>query len=157
MKTDQTTENLHRIIRKIKPEPFKRITNELGLIFIDEITGEYLDSNDLINEQKKNFMSNENNNNQQQPVYPEGILFFEPSEAAKKYTDGDIVINPRTLVEWIKANPSFLTDNEKYGKQLKLKLSNSKNGKRYLQVNTWKPAPAQPEQQPEAQKEGLPF
>ena len=67
-------------------------------------------------------------------IYPKGISFFPPKENAPSWVKGSLIITPRQLVEWLKENESVLVENEKYGKQLRLQVTD-----KGVQVDTWKP------------------
>ena len=118
----------------------------------DEKTGEYHNSTDLdllFNDlEKKIIMSGAKK-------FVEGIIVFKKSEKAPDFVKAEIVINPRTLVDWIKANPEELTDNERFGKQLKLTLKEAKEGGLYLDLNNYKKPEVkeEPKAEPEAKKQ----
>lgn len=67
-------------------------------------------------------------------IYPKGISFFEPRAGAPSWVKGSVIIAPNELFTWLKANPNVLTEHEKYGKQLKLTVT-----EKGMQVDTWKP------------------
>lgn len=67
-------------------------------------------------------------------IYPKGISFFAPRDKAPEWVKGSIIITPNELFKWLKENESLLTNNEKYGKQITLQLTD--NG---LRVDTYKP------------------
>lgn len=67
-------------------------------------------------------------------VFPKGISFFEPRAGAPTWVKGSVIISMRDLVDWVKANPDVLTEHEKYGKQLKLTVT-----EKGMHVDTWKP------------------
>ena len=67
-------------------------------------------------------------------IYPKGISYFAPKENAPTWVKGSLIITPRQLVEWLKENESVLVENEKYGKQLRLQVTD-----KGVQVDTWKP------------------
>ena len=73
-------------------------------------------------------------------IYPKGISFFPPKENAPSWVKGSLIITPRQLVEWLKENESVLADSEKYGKQLRLQVTD-----KGVQVDTWKPTESKPE------------
>ena len=77
----------------------------------------------------------------QDKIYPKGISFFQPRENAPTWVKGSIIITPNELFKWLKENESLLTENEKYGKQIKFQVT-----EKGLQVDTW-----QPTQKPKAQ------
>ena len=66
-------------------------------------------------------------------IFPKGISFFPPKENAPTWVKGSLIITPRQLVEWLKENESVLVENEKYGKQLRLQVTD-----KGVQVDTWK-------------------
>lgn len=65
-------------------------------------------------------------------IYPKGITFFPKKENAPTWVVGTIIITPAQLEQWVRENASILTDSEKYGKQLKLQVTD-----KGLQVDTW--------------------
>lgn len=67
-------------------------------------------------------------------VYPKGVSFFPKKPNAPSWVIGSLIITPRQFIDWIKENPDFLTDSDKYGKQLKLTLT-----EKGVQVDTYKP------------------
>jgi hypothetical protein len=67
-------------------------------------------------------------------IYPKGISFFAPRENAPQWVKGSILINPNELVKWMEGNKQLLVENEKYGKQYKLQVTD-----KGMQVDTWKP------------------
>ena len=88
----------------------------------------------------------------EQKIYPKGISYFQPRENAPTWVKGSIIITPNELFKWLKENESLLTENEKYGKQIKFQVTD-----KGLQVDTW-----QPTQKPKAHpsnddNEPLPF
>jgi len=89
-----------------------------------------------------------------QKVYPKGIKIFAPRTGAPTFVKGSMVVNPNDLVAWLKQNQNYLTDSEKYGKQLTLDLLEGKDGL-YVTVNTFKPTPKSAA--PPAPVDDLPF
>ncbi len=87
-------------------------------------------------------------------ILPEGIRFFPKNDKAPDFVLGTMIITPNDLYEWLKANPHLLTEYKKK-KQIKLQLLNSKGGKIYAAVDTWKPGEAAATAQGDPQ--GLPF
>ena len=86
-------------------------------------------------------------------IYPKGISFFPPKENAPSWVKGSLIITPRQLVEWLKENESVLVENEKYGKQLRLQVTD-----KGVQVDTWKPnVEPKPRNEPNDESQGLPF
>lgn len=82
-------------------------------------------------------------------ILPEGIRFFPKHQNAPDFVVGTMIITPNDLVAWLKANPNLLTDYEGK-KQIKLQLLNSKQGKLYAAVDTFKPEPKNPNTTPAA-------
>lgn len=76
-------------------------------------------------------------------IFPQGITFFAPREKAPTWVKGSVIINMRELVDWVTANPSVLVEHEKYGKQLKLTVTD-----KGMQVDTWKPTTGHKDFQP---------
>ena len=69
--------------------------------------------------------------------FPEGVRFFTPHSKAPDFVIGSLVITPNDLVAWLKKEPELLTEYEGK-KQIKLQVLKSKEGKPYLQVDTFK-------------------
>lgn len=70
-------------------------------------------------------------------IYPEGLRFFNKKDSQPDFVIGSLIITPRQLTDWIKANPSLLTEyNEQ--KQLKLQILKGDKGM-YSVVDTYKP------------------
>lgn len=76
-------------------------------------------------------------------IFPQGITFFAPREKAPTWVKGSVIINMRELVDWVTSNPSVLVEHEKYGKQLKLTVTD-----KGMQVDTWKPTTGHKDFQP---------
>lgn len=74
-------------------------------------------------------------------ILPEGLRFFPKHQNQPDFVLGTMIITPNDLVSWLKENPQLLTDYNG-AKQIKLQLLNSKAGKLYAAVDTWKPAEA---------------
>lgn len=71
----------------------------------------------------------------QEAVFSEGLFFDRPRDGAPSYVKGRLSISARKFFTWMKANPQYLSDKG----WLNLDLKTSKEGKLYLQVNTYKP------------------
>ncbi len=71
-------------------------------------------------------------------VLPEGIRMFPKHQNAPEFVKGAMVITLNKLVEFCKSRPDLLTEYNGE-KQLKLQLLESKDGKPYLSVDTFKP------------------
>lgn len=88
-------------------------------------------------------------------ILPEGIRFFPKHEKAPDFVLGTMIITPNDLYEWLKSKPELLSEyNGK--KQIRLQLLNSKQGKIYAAVDTWKPEPKAPTEKAEDRSD-LPF
>jgi hypothetical protein len=70
-------------------------------------------------------------------IYPKGVAFFKPRDGAPEWVKGSIIISVKDFFDWANENADLLVANEKYGKQLKLTLTD-----KGVQVDTWKPAGA---------------
>jgi hypothetical protein len=85
---------------------------------------------------------------------PEGIRVFSKHQNAPDFVKGTIVISLNEFVAFCKAHPELLTEYEGK-KQLKLQLLESKAGKLYAAVDTYKPGqPTAPKQE---EPDSLPF
>lgn len=74
-------------------------------------------------------------------IYPKGIIGFAKNEKAPSFVIGTIVITPNDLVSWLKeqdGGAKYLTDS-KYGKQLKLQITEGRDGKLGIAVDTYVP------------------
>lgn len=84
-------------------------------------------------------------------IYPKGISYFAPKENAPTWVKGSLIITPRPLIEWLKENESVLVESEKYGKQLRLQVTD-----KGVQVDTWKPTESKKPSE-EKYSQNLPF
>lgn len=75
----------------------------------------------------------------QEKIYPKGIMCFDKHGSAPDFVIGTVIITPRELVDWIKENPTLLTE-YKESKQLKLQMLKGSKGP-YLVVDTYKAQP----------------
>lgn len=129
----------------------KKAVTVFQLELVDESTGEYLDSKDLINHlekedskinnMKKNNQSAEKNQyeTQSETQFIEGIIAFRPKEGAPEFILSDIVINPKELNAFLREHPEAINESEKYGEQVRLTLKTAKNGGgHYLQLSNYK-------------------
>jgi hypothetical protein len=69
----------------------------------------------------------------QEKVFPKGIMVKNPSDKAPEWVKGSISINKVELIPWLNSQPDQWIN-------LKINVS-SKDGKMYLEVDTWKPTP----------------
>ena len=87
-------------------------------------------------------------------ILPEGIRFFPKGQKAPDFVIGTMVVTVDELLEFANSRPDLLTDyNGK--RQLKLQLLNSKQGKLYASVDTFKPT-SQTQQPVAAEVDDLP-
>ncbi len=70
-------------------------------------------------------------------ILPEGIRFFPKHQNAPDFVLGTMVITMNDLFEFCKKNPELITEYNG-AKQIKLQLLNSKQGKLYAAVDTYK-------------------
>lgn len=86
--------------------------------------------------------------------YADGVRFFERKDNQPDFVLGALVITPEDLMQWIKSNPD-LTSNYKGKDQVKFQVKRSKDGKVYIELDTYKPGQAKAVNQQES--EDLPF
>jgi hypothetical protein len=72
-------------------------------------------------------------------IFPKGVMAFNKHEKAPDFVIGTIIITPNDLVAWLKGEGADNLMDSKYGKQLKLQLTKSKDGKLSIAVDNWKP------------------
>jgi len=65
--------------------------------------------------------------------FVEGMRYFPPREKAPDFVKGTISVEPAKLMEYLETQE---TDDKGY---VKFQIKLSKNGKYYLEVDTWKP------------------
>lgn len=70
-------------------------------------------------------------------ILPEGIRFFNKHEKAPDFVKGVIVITPNDLFTFCKENPQLMTEYDGK-KQIRIQLLESKAGKLYGAVDTYK-------------------
>ncbi len=88
-------------------------------------------------------------------ILPEGIRFFPKHANAPDFVLGTMVITPNDLYAWLKANEQLLSEYQGK-KQIKLQLLNSKQGKLYAAVDTYKAEPKASNPEPDLGSD-LPF
>ena len=86
--------------------------------------------------------------------YADGVRFFERKDNQPDFVLGALVITPEDLMQWTKSNPD-LTSNYKGKDQVKFQVKRSKEGKVYIELDTYKPGQAKAVNQQES--EDLPF
>ena len=88
-------------------------------------------------------------------TYPKGIVAFPKNDKAPDFVKGSIIITPDELVKWLRGDGKEHLTDSKYGKQIKLQLTEYQ-GKLSLSVDNWKPtgqASGQPTAQPKKDAE----
>ena len=83
-------------------------------------------------------------------VFVEGIRAFKPHENAPDFVKASLVITPDLLSAWAGNNGQHMTDYNGHG-QVRLQLKESREGKYYTSVDTYKP------KQSTDPSEGVPF
>lgn len=86
----------------------------------------------------------------------QGIRVFNPHANAPAFVKASIVITLNDLVKFGKDNPELLTEYNG-AKQLKLQMLESRDGKLYVAVDTYKPGATTQSQQVPDPTEQLPF
>ena len=71
-------------------------------------------------------------------VFIDGVNVFTPNEKAPDFVKASLVINPTKLIAWLKENDQHLTEG-KEGLELRTQIKESKQGKLYASVDTFKP------------------
>ena len=66
----------------------------------------------------------------QEPIFPKGLIFKKPREGAPEFIKGALSIKRLELIDWL---------NTFQDEWLNLDLKESKQGKYYSQLNTFKP------------------
>ena len=74
----------------------------------------------------------------EEKIFPKGIFYNTPHENAPDFIKANITITIRDLNEFVNGHPKLLSEYQGK-KQLKLDLKESKGGKLYLDINTYKP------------------
>ena len=64
------------------------------------------------------------------PIFPVGIRVFEPHENAPDFVKGTLSIETNKFCAWLGQQPE---------PTVRLDIKKARNGKWYLQLNTWKP------------------
>lgn len=71
-------------------------------------------------------------------IFVEGLNVFTPNENAPDFVKASMVINKEKFITWLQTNGQYLSDG-KYGTELRLQIKESKQGKLYASVDTYKP------------------
>src|SRR5574337_1440600 len=64
------------------------------------------------------------------PIFPNGIRVFPPNEGAPDFVKGTLSIETNKFCAWLGQQPE---------PTVRLDIKKARNGKWYLQLNTWKP------------------
>ena len=76
-------------------------------------------------------------------IFADGFRFFERKDNQPEFILGSILVTPETLNKWVNDNPELTSDYQ--GKrQVKFQIKKSKDGKVYVELDTWKPGKAEP-------------
>ena len=86
-------------------------------------------------------------------VFIDGLNVFTPNEKAPDFVKASLVINPTKLIKWLTDNQDHLNEGE-YGLELRTQIKESKQGKLYASVDTFKPTP---KVEKVGEEENLPF
>lgn len=82
---------------------------------------------------------------EQEKIFAEGLFFNPPREGAPDFVKGQLSIEPKKFVEFLRAQVKHI--NEKG--YIKLDILQSRDGlKYYAAVNTWKPEAKKPDDHP---------
>lgn len=71
-------------------------------------------------------------------IYADGFRFFEKKDSQPEFVLGSILITPEVLNKWVNDNPE-LTQDYQGKRQVKFQIKKSKEGKVYVELDTWKP------------------
>ncbi len=82
----------------------------------------------------------------QDPIFPKGVLFKKPRDGAPDFIRGHLSFKVDEAIEFLKAN-------EKNG-WVNIDIKKSKEGKTYLQLDTWVPKKVETDEIPH---ESIPF
>jgi len=93
-----------------------------------------------------------------EPIYVEGLRFFNPRETAPEFVKGEIIVNLKQFFDFVSTQKEHYTEYQG-NKQLKLAMKTGKSGNMYFEVDTYKPkAKAEATQKVEvAEASDLPF
>lgn len=75
-------------------------------------------------------------NNNTETIFPEGMSFYLPHNAAPEWIKGDISIDPTKFVAFMRANRQHMSAKGYF----RFQLCKSKSGSMYLKLDTFKPA-----------------
>jgi len=73
-------------------------------------------------------------------IFPKGIMAFAPHSNAPAFIKASVVINVKELQDWLNgaAGQNVITEHPKYGDQIKLQITEGREGKYSIQVDTYK-------------------
>jgi hypothetical protein len=75
-----------------------------------------------------------------EPIYVEGLRFFNPRETAPDFVKGEIIVNLKQFFDFVSTQKEHYTQYEG-NNQLKLSMKTGKSGGMYFEVDTFKPTP----------------
>ena len=88
--------------------------------------------------------------------YADGVRFFERKDNQPDFVLGALLITPQTLTTWALNNPD-LSSEYKGSVQVKFQVKRSKDGKVYIELDTYKPGNRLPDPIGPADSDNLPF
>tara|TARA_R110000782_G_scaffold96818_2_gene181453 strand:- start:6702 stop:7010 length:309 start_codon:yes stop_codon:yes gene_type:complete len=93
-----------------------------------------------------------------EPIYVEGLRFFNPRETAPDFVKGEIIVNLKQFVDFLATQEENYTKYEG-NNQLKIVMKTGKSGGMYFEVDTFKPnsGAAAPQKVAVTTADNLPF
>ena len=88
--------------------------------------------------------------------YADGVRFFERKDNQPDFVLGALVITPEKIQAWSVMNSDLLTEYQG-NRQVKFQVKRSKDGKIYIELDTYKPGNRLPDPIGPADSDNLPF
>lgn len=88
--------------------------------------------------------------------YADGVRFFERKDNQPDFVLGALVITPEKIQAWSVMNSDLLTEYQG-NRQVKFQVKRSKDGKVYIELDTYKPGNRLPDPIGPADSDNLPF
>ena len=88
--------------------------------------------------------------------YADGVRFFERKDNQPDFVLGALVITPEKIQAWSVMNSDLLTEYQG-NRQVKFQVKRSKDGKVYIELDTYKPGNRLPDTIGPADSDNLPF
>ena len=88
--------------------------------------------------------------------YADGVRFFERKDNQPDFVLGALVITPEKIQAWSVMNSDLLTEYQG-NRQVKFQVKRSKDGKIYIELDTYKPGNRLPDTIGPADSDNLPF